>query len=341
MDISHHIANYWISIDNESIQCQLCPRNCKLKNGQKGFCFVRQNINGQLLLNAYGHSSGFAIDPIEKKPLNQFYPGSDTLSFGTTGCNLGCQFCQNWDISKSTELEKLSTKATPKDIAQMAKQKNCKSVAFTYNDPIIFTEYAIDTAIECHKLNIKTVAITAGYINDLPRKDFFHHMDGANIDLKSISNDFYRKFCNVEIRPILDTLIYLKNETDLWFEITNLLIPQENDSTDQISKLCDWVLKNLGDNIPIHFSAFHPAYKLLDHKRSEPQSIIDAREIALKKGIKYVYTGNIFDPKGSSTYCTTCKKKIIDRTGYTIKNIHISNNKCEFCGSLIEGRFDS
>ena len=232
-----YIARYWKKMEDKGVQCVLCPRHCLLKNQQRGFCFVRQNIDGQLVLTTYGRSSGFCVDPIEKKPLNHFYPGSGTLSFGTAGCNLGCRFCQNWDISRSREFDRLNAKASPKQIALAAKNGGCKSVAFTYNDPVIFAEYAIDIAKECHAIGIKTVAVTAGYIEGRAREDFFSHMDAANVDLKSFSEKFYKEKVFGTLQPVLDTLTYIKKETKTWLETTTLLIPGENDSSKEITEL--------------------------------------------------------------------------------------------------------
>ncbi len=265
-------GRYWHTLNDGRIQCDLCPRHCQLKDGQRGFCFVRENKGNEMILSTYGRSSGFCIDPIEKKPLNHFYPGTSVLSFGTAGCNLGCRFCQNWDISKAKEWDKLSEEASPEKIAKVAKLLNCRSVAFTYNDPVIFAEYAIDIAKECHKLDIKTVAVTAGYISPEARKDFYSVMDAANIDLKAFTKAFYKKLCFADIDPVLETLIYLKNETSVWFEVTTLLIPDENDSEEEIRKLSEWMKTNLGPDVPLHFTAFHPDFKMLDKERTPEET---------------------------------------------------------------------
>jgi pyruvate formate lyase activating enzyme len=335
----NHLANYWHALNEETIQCDLCPRVCKLKEGQRGFCFVRQNMDQKLILTTYGRSSGFCIDPIEKKPLNHFYPGTSVLSFGTAGCNMGCIFCQNWDISKSREMDKLQTIASPKQIATKAKSLNCASVAYTYNDPVIFAEYAIDTAKECHKLGIKNVAVTAGYINEKPRAAFFEFMDATNVDLKGFNEAFYEKYCMAKLQPVLDTLIYLKNETKVWLEITNLVIPGVNDNETELKKMCDWIFKNLGPNVPLHFTAFHPAYKLNDLVTTPENILRKARHLALDAGLNYVYTGNIVDPEGATTYCPNCNDPLIERHYYEIRKYNLQDHKCANCGYGIPGCF--
>jgi pyruvate formate lyase activating enzyme len=333
-------TKHWHRLDNAKIQCDLCPRGCRLQEGQRGLCFVRARAEDQIVLTTYGRSSGYCIDPIEKKPLNHFYPGSATLSFGTAGCNLACKFCQNWDISKSRRMDTLADQALPEEIAQAAKSNGCRSVAFTYNDPVVFMEYAVDTAIACHKLNIKTVAVTAGYICPDPRRDFFAHMDAANVDLKAFTEGFYRNLCGARLGPVLDTLTYLYHETDVWFEITNLLIPDENDSPNELESMCQWLVTELGRDVPIHFSAFHPDYKLRN-KRSTPHSSLKmAREIALSKGLQYVYTGNVHDESGGSTYCSECGRKIIGRNWYEITLYELDKEgRCRFCRAPCSGRF--
>lgn len=333
-------GRWWKKTGENHVLCELCPRHCILGEGQRGFCFVRQNLNGQMVLTTYGRSSGFCIDPIEKKPLNHFYPGTSVLSFGTAGCNLGCKFCQNWDISKSREFDRLTEIASPEKIAQAAKLYNCTSVAFTYNDPVIFAEYAIDTAIACHKLGIKTVAVTAGYMTDKSRSEFYKYFDAANVDLKGFSERFYDKITSGHLQPVLDTLIYLKKETNVWFEITTLLIPGENDSENEIHAMTEWIAKNLGPDVPLHFTAFHPDFKMLDKPATLPEVLTRSRMIALSKGLHYVYTGNVHDAKGGSTYCPTCKKVLIERDWYELGEYNLrESNKCKYCGELISGCF--
>ncbi len=335
----NYVGRFWHPVENNKILCNLCPRNCTLGEGQRGFCFVRQNMGGQMVLTTYGRSSGFCIDPIEKKPLNHYFPGSSIFSFGTAGCNLGCKFCQNWDISKSREFDRLSEEATPEAIAKTAKKLGCASVAFTYNDPVIFAEYAMDVADACRELGIHPVAKTAGYITDEARPEFYKHMDAANIDLKAFTEKFYRNLTLSALQPVLDTLVYLKNETNVWFEITNLVIPQENDSEKEFHEMCEWIMKNLGADVPLHFTAFHPDYKMMDHPPTPPQTLRCARDIALSKGLRFVYTGNIHDVQTQSTYCPTCQKRLIERDGYELEEYHIKNGKCTFCSAVIAGHF--
>ena len=291
--MSDYPGRYWHFIDDGRIQCDLCPRDCRLHEGQRGACFVRQRSNDRMVLTTYGRSSGFCIDPIEKKPLNHFYPGSSVLSFGTAGCNLACKFCQNWDISKSREMDTLMDQASPVAIAQAAKRAACKSVAFTYNDPVIFAEYAMDTADACHELGIQAVAVTAGYIGTEARREFYGKMDAANVDLKGFTDEFYVKVCGARLQPVLDTLIYLRHETDVWTEITTLLIPGKNDSDAELEAECKWIARELGPDVPLHFTAFHPDYKMTDIARTPAATLSRARRIALGEGLRYVYTGNV------------------------------------------------
>lgn len=331
---------YQNSLKSNKVQCTICPRNCTLADGQRGFCHIRKNINGEIKLTSYGYNTGLAIDPIEKKPLYHFYPTTKVLSFGTIGCNLGCRFCQNWESTRSTIEPRLLNKTSPKEIAEIAQRYGVKSVAFTYNDPVIFFEYAIDTAKECHKLGIKTVAVTSGYINPKPRREFFKHMDAVNIDLKAFNEDFYKRNCLVEMKPILDTIKYVKKKTKCWLELTTLLIEGENDSDAEIKKECAWILKYLGDDTPLHFSAFHPSYKFLDRPQTDPNTLLRAYDIAKSMGLKYVYTGNILSTKTSTTYCHNCHKPIIIRNGYVVLEYNLdSEGKCLYCKTKCEGYF--
>lgn len=330
----------WWHRDGEKIVCDLCPRACALSENDRGFCFVRQNVGGKMALTTYGRSTGFCVDPIEKKPLNHFYPGSSVLSFGTAGCNLGCKFCQNWDISKSREIERLSARALPEEIAEVAANLDCQSVAFTYNDPIIWSEYAIETSKACHARGVKTVAVTAGYITESARADFFEHIDAANVDLKAFTEEFYYRVTLSHLQPVLDTLRWLKQETDVWFEITNLVIPQANDDSSEFQQMCDWILDNVGDEVPLHFSAFHPDFRMLDRGATPPETLIRAREIALKAGLKYVYTGNVNDAARQSTYCPGCQQTLIERNWYQLGTYALNQNQCRNCGTKIAGHFN-
>ncbi|MCK5394658.1 MAG: AmmeMemoRadiSam system radical SAM enzyme, partial [Gammaproteobacteria bacterium] len=299
-------TQYWHKLEDGRIQCDVCPRECKLHEGQQGLCFVRANKNDQIVLTTYGRSSGFCVDPIEKKPLNHFLPGTPVLSFGTAGCNLACKFCQNWDMSKSREMDILADQASPEKIARVAKDLGCRSVAYTYNDPVIFMEYAIDIAKACREYDIKSVAVTAGYISEKPRKEFFQYMDAANVDLKAFTEEFYWKITGGHLQPILDTLIYLKHETDVWVETTTLLIPGKNDSEEELNEMTRWVVDNLGPDVPMHFTAFHPSWKMMDVPSTPTETLTRARQIALDNGVHYAYTGNVHDIDGESTYCHSC-----------------------------------
>ncbi len=337
---SEYPARWWHMLEDGRMQCDLCPRDCRLHEGQRGACFVRMRSNDRMVLTTYGRSSGFCIDPIEKKPLNQFYPGSSILSFGTAGCNLACKFCQNWDISKSRDMDRLADQASPEAIAQAALSGGCKSVAFTYNDPVIFAEYALDIADACHAHGIQTVAVTAGYIHDAPRREFFAKMDAANVDLKAFTDDFYYKLCGGRLQPVLDTLSYLRHETGVWVEITTLLIPGKNDSNDELEAECKWIRKELGPDVPLHFTAFHPDYKMPDIPATPAATLRRARDIALAEGLRYVFTGNVHDERGGTTFCPSCQSALIVRDWYRIEEYRVtSDGKCPDCGAAIAGRF--
>ena len=339
---SHTVpTRHWHALDDGRVQCDICPRACRLRDGQRGLCFVRANEGGRIVLTTYGRSSGFCIDPIEKKPLNHFLPGTPVLSFGTAGCNLACKFCQNWDISKSREMDTLADAASPERIARAAEALGCRSVAFTYNDPVIFHEYAIDVAQTCRARGIKAVAVTAGYVCPEPRAEFYRHMDAANVDLKGFTEQFYRDTCAGHLEPVLETLVYLRHETTVWFEITNLLIPGLNDSDAELHALTQWVVENLGPNVPLHFTAFHPDWKMLDRPRTPPATLTRARTIAVQNGVRYAYTGNVFDEAGESTYCHTCGAVLIRRNWFVLSGWEIdTHGRCNRCGTPCAGVFD-
>lgn len=333
-------TRYWHRLEDGRVQCDLCPRFCRLREGQRGLCFVRGCLDGEIVLTTYGRSSGFCVDPIEKKPLNHFYPGTPVLSFGTAGCNLACKFCQNWDISKSRQVDTLADQASPEIIARAAKELQCTSVAFTYNDPVIFHEYAIDVAQACQQAGVKTVAVTAAEVCPEPRAEFYQHMDAANVDLKAFSDRFYREICGGQLQPVLETLTYLEHETDVWFEITTLLIPGENDSDSELDELTRWVADELGPDVPIHFTAFHPDWKMLDHRPTPAQSLERARQIALGNGIRHAYTGNVHDHVGGSTYCHGCGERLIGRDWYVLTEWNLTaEGLCRFCGEPCAGHF--
>jgi pyruvate formate lyase activating enzyme len=323
------------------VQCDVCPRACKLQEGQRGLCFVRARQDDEIVLTTYGRSSGFCVDPIEKKPLNHFLPGTPVLSFGTAGCNLACKFCQNWDISKSREMDTLADAASPAQLAAAAERLGCRSVAFTYNDPVIFHEYAIDVAQACHERGIRAVAVTAGYQCAEPRAEFYRHMDAANVDLKGFTDRFYHELCAGRLEPVLDTLRYLRHETHVWFEITTLLIPGHNDGEAELHALAEWVMRDLGPDVPVHFTAFHPDWKMRDVPHTPPGTLTRARRIGLASGLRYVYTGNTHDVEGGTTHCGSCGAAVIARDWYTILTWRLGpDGRCPDCGAAVPGVFD-
>ena len=338
---SDYPARWWHATSDGRIQCDLCPRDCRLQDGQRGMCFVRQRVGDRMVLTTYGRSSGFALDPIEKKPLSHFYPGTSVLSFGTAGCNLACTFCQNWDISKSRLMDRLTDHASPEAIVRAAKEAGATSVAFTYNDPTIFAEYAMDTADACHAIGLKTVAVTAGYIHAEPRRELYAKIDAANVDLKAFTEDFYRKQTASGLEPVKDTLRYLIHETKVWTEITTLLIPGLNDSDAELGQMSEWIARKLGTEVPLHFSAFHPDYKMVDVAATPPATLHRARAIAMRAGLKYVYTGNVHDREGDTTWCSRCKAAVIERDWYNILASRIDHGACAECGEVIAGQFDA
>jgi pyruvate formate lyase activating enzyme len=333
-------TRYWHRLESGRVQCDVCPRACKMRDGQRGLCFVRGAEDGRIKLFSYGRSSGFCVDPIEKKPLNHFLPGTSVLSFGTAGCNLACSFCQNWDMSKSREMDTLAERASPDELAQSARRLGCSSVAFTYNDPVVFMEYAIDTAQACRGLGVRSVAVTAGYMCAEPRAEFYRHMDAANVDLKAFSERFYYKVCGGELGAVLETLEYLKHETGVWFEITTLLIPGENDSDDEIDRMTQWIAAKLGPDVPLHFTAFHPDWRMRDKPPTPPSTLTRARRLALGNGLRFVYTGNVHDSDGGSTYCPGCSTRVIERDWYQLGRWQLSDSgACLSCGTPIPGVF--
>jgi pyruvate formate lyase activating enzyme len=336
-----HPGRWWRRLDDGRIQCDLCPRECKLHEGQRGACFVRARAGDAMVLTTYGRSSGFCVDPIEKKPLNHFLPGSAVLSFGTAGCNLACKFCQNWDISKSRDMDRLMDQASPEGIAQAALRSGSRSVAFTYNDPVIFAEYAMDTADACRAVGVASVAVTAGYISPEARREFYAKMDAANVDLKGFTEDFYVKLTGARLAPVLDTLVYLKHETRVWFEITTLLIPTKNDSDAELRAMSQWIHRELGPDVPLHFTAFHPDFKMTDLPPTPAATVKRARRIAMDEGLHYVYTGNVHDREGGTTFCPSCQAALIVRDWHRIEDYRLEGNgKCPDCATTIPGRFE-
>ena len=333
------LAKWWELTDDDKILCTLCPRYCKIGDGQPGFCFIRQNIDGKLYSIGYGRPTGFAVDPIEKKPLNHFLPGTNILSFGTAGCNLGCKFCQNWTMSKAKLDDLNSLTASPEEVVRLAQRYDTPSIAYTYNDPTIFGEYVIDISKIARDEGIKSVMVTAGYIDKEARKDVYKYIDAANVDLKSFTERFYWKNTYSHLDDVLDTLIWLKNETDVWIELTTLIIPDENDSSEEIKRECDWILNNLGDSVPLHFTAFHPDFKMIDRERTPERTLTRARKIALSSGIKYCYVGNVHHTEGQTTYCPNCREKLIKRNWHSVFSNNLIDGKCRKCGEEIAGVF--
>jgi pyruvate formate lyase activating enzyme len=334
-------TKYWHALADGRLQCDLCPRHCRLREGQRGLCYVRQRLDDEVKLVSYGRSSGFCVDPIEKKPLNHFYPGSSVLSFGTAGCNLSCKFCQNWDMSKSREMDTLADAASPERLAEAAVELACRSVAFTYNDPVIFLEYAVDVAAACREVGVRSVAVTAGYVDPEPRIEFFNAVDAANVDLKAFTDRFYHKICGGHLQPVLDTLRYIRHETDTWLELTTLLIPGENDSEEELQALTEWVVENLGPDVPMHFTAFHPDWKMRDVASTPAATLTRARGIARGNGVRYAYTGNVHDSKGGSTWCHACGELLIERDWYQLGRWGLTpSGRCRNCDTPIAGHFD-
>jgi pyruvate formate lyase activating enzyme len=334
-------TKHWHRLDDGRIQCDVCPRACKLHEGQRGLCFVRGRFDDQIVLTSYGRSSGLCVDPVEKKPLNHFLPGSAVLSFGTAGCNLACKFCQNWDISKSRDTDTLASAATPEDIARVAAELGCRSVAFTYNDPTIFWEYAADVADACHERGIKAIAVTAGYMCPQPRGEFYRHIDAANVDLKAFTEDFYRKICVGHLDDVLNTLVYLRRETEVWVEITTLLIPGYNDSDAEIAAECAWIVENLGVDVPVHFTAFHPDYKMTETPPTPPATLSRARRIGIGEGLRFAYTGNVHDPDGGTTSCPGCGSAVVIRDWYAMRHYALTDDgRCRDCGFRLAGVYD-
>ena len=337
-----HPTAFYHQLDDGRIQCDVCPRACALREGQRGLCFVRGREGDEILLYAYGRASGFCIDPIEKKPLNHFLPGTSVLSFGTAGCNLTCRFCQNWDMSKSREMDLLAEEASPRQIADAALRHGCRSVAYTYNDPVIFLEYACDTAHACREQGIRNVAVTAGYISPGARETFFAEMDAANVDLKGFTDDFYKRLCSARLGPVLETLEYLHQETKVWLELTTLLIPGENDSDAELARMAAWVVEHLGPDVPMHFSAFHPAYKMRDVPPTPAATLTRARRIAREQGVRHAYTGNVHDSEGGSTWCHACGHLLIERDWYRLGRWGLTpEGTCERCGARCAGVFEA
>jgi pyruvate formate lyase activating enzyme len=335
-------GRYWHRLEDGRIQCDVCPRYCRLGEGQRGLCFVRGRQDDRIVLTTYGRSSGFCVDPIEKKPLNHYLPGTPVLSFGTAGCNLTCKFCQNWDISKARELDRLQDAASPEDIVEAAIATGSRSIAYTYNDPVIFLEYAVDVARAARRRGLRNVAVTAGYIDAAARRELFGWMDAANVDLKAFTETFYRTLCTGRLGAVLETLEYLRHETTVWLEITTLLIPGHNDGPDEVRRLSEWVMTKLGPDVPVHFTAFHPDYRMRDLPHTPARTLTAARAIAREVGLRFVYTGNVHDEQGQSTYCPGCGGCVIGRDWYEITAWRLTaDGRCRTCGTAIPGAFEA
>ena len=334
-----HEARWWNPPDPKDgkVLCTLCPRYCRVGEGQAGFCFIRRVDDGRMVSLGYGRSTGFAVDPIEKKPLNHFYPGTPILSFGTAGCNLGCKFCQNWSISKARLDEAGSVDITPADVCDLAARQGAQSIAYTYNDPVIFAEYVIDVSREARRRGVKNVLVTAGYVTEEARGPLYEFADAANVDLKAFTEDFYRKITFAHLEPVLETLKWLRHHTSVWFEVTNLMIPGLNDSPDETKRMSEWMLRELGPDVPLHFTAFHPDFKMQDRPPTPASTLQRARAIAREVGLHYVYTGNVHDTDGQTTYCPGCKRPLIVRDWYSILKYEIRNNACPHCKTRIAG----
>ncbi len=334
-------GGFWERTEDGRLRCELCPRRCTLREGQRAFCFVREAREGQVVLSSWGRASGFCVDPIEKKPLNHFFPGSAVLSFGTAGCNLGCRYCQNWDISKARAWDRLADRALPEQVAEAAVRSGARSVAFTYNDPVIFAEYAMDCALAARERGLKTVAVTAGYLTERAREPFFEHLDAVNVDLKAFDEGFYRKLCLGHLQPVLETLQWLRRETNVWLEVTTLVIPGHNDEERKLRAQFEWMVEHLGPHTPLHLTAFHPDFKLLDVPPTPPSTLRRARRLALQSGLRFVYTGNVHDPDGQSTYCPGCGERLIGRSGYLIDGWNLDEQgRCRRCGRPLKGHFE-
>jgi pyruvate formate lyase activating enzyme len=338
--VNLHAARWWHKQEDGRLLCTLCPRFCKLHEGQAGFCYIRKAENGQMWSLGYGRTTGFAVDPVEKKPLNHFLPGSTILSFGTAGCNLGCKFCQNWDISKARIDDEKSRPVSPAQVLDLVEREGCPSVAMTYNDPVIWAEFAIDVAREARRRGKRAVLVTAGYVTEEARPELYADVDAANVDLKAFTEDFYKKITLGELAPVLETLVWLKKNTRVWIELTNLMIPGLNDDPAETRRLCEWVATELGLDTPLHFTAFHPDFKMLDRPGTPPATLTRARAIAREIGLRYIYTGNVHDREGQTTWCPSCGAAVIERDWYQVIPSGLTDGKCAACGQRIAGVFD-
>jgi pyruvate formate lyase activating enzyme len=333
-----HEALWWEPEANNKVHCYLCPRHCHIGEGQAGFCFIRANEGGKLYSLGYAHPAAMQIDPVEKKPLNHFLPGTRIFSMGTAGCNMGCFFCQNWDISKSRADQVRSSHVPPEDVVSLAIEHGCPSIAFTYNEPTIWGEYVIDICRAAHQRGLNTVMVSNGYITREAFHDVYDHVDAANIDLKAFTENFYGRITLTHLKPVLDTLEWLKNETNVWFELTNLMIPTLNDAPEETRKLAEWVFDHLGPDVPLHFTAFHPDFKLRDKPRTPPETLHAARAVAREVGLRYVYEGNIYSD-GANTLCPQCSTLLVCRSWHDVRENNLRDGRCPKCAFAIPGRW--
>jgi pyruvate formate lyase activating enzyme len=318
------------------VQCLLCKKECQLVEGQRGDCRVRINIGGKLTTLVYGKPCAVHVDPIEKKPIFHMLPGSRAFSIATAGCNLHCKFCQNWEISQRDPEETVNHDLPPAEVVKTAQRTDCRSIAYTYSEPLVFYEYTLDSSKLAQVQGIKNILVTAGFINKDPLLELCKYTDAANVDLKGFTEEYYKKICAGELKPVLETLKTM-NEQGVWLEITNLVVPTLNDDLELIGRMCDWIVDNLGPEVPLHFSRFWPMYKLKNLPPTPVEVITQAREMAMKKGLYYVYVGNVPGHEGNNTYCPRCKQIVIGRIGYMIKKYDIINNTCGKCGFKIAG----
>lgn len=320
---------------SKTVQCELCPNSCVLLNGQHSKCRARMNKDGKLYSLVYGKPCAVHVDPIEKKPFSHFLPGTTAFSIATAGCVLDCKFCQNWQISQAKPEDTDTYNLPPEKVVSLAKSYQCRSIAYTYTEPTVFYEYMYDTSIIAKKNDIKNTIHSCGYINEKPLRTLSKYLNAANIDLKGFSEDFYSRICNGSLKPVLNSLVILKDE-NVWLEITNLVIPTLNDNMKTIRDMCKWILKNLGPNVPVHFSRFFPNYKLTNLPPTPLETLIEARKTAMDTGLLFLYIGNIRH-EGESTFCPKCKKMLIERIGYFVKQNNIVNGMCRFCKTSIPG----
>jgi pyruvate formate lyase activating enzyme len=331
-----HEAEFYKKLEAREIECQLCPRKCHVGDRERGYCGVRENKGGKYYTLVYNNICSANVDPIEKKPFFHFLPGTSAFSIATAGCNLNCKFCQNWQISQFRPEQIKNFRMTPRDIASTAVQYDCRSIAYTYSEPTIFYEYMKDCAIEGNNDDISSVMVTAGYIEKEPLLKLLPHLAAVKIDLKSFREKYYDEICSGELKPVLDSLVTIK-ESEKWLEIVYLMVPTLNDEPAEIRELCDWIIRELGPDVPVHFTRFHPQYLLKDLPPTPVKSLETAYKIARDKGLNYPYVGNVYGHSGEDTYCPNCGEAIVERSGFRIDSMEIENGACKKCGQAIPG----